>query len=392
MPSKSQAAKAADSKNTKNTVEFGGLQIPIWPGDKKNPLIPELGAEIWYPEQQMKAIATALLGNISCLLVGETGTGKTSLIRQIAFLRKQPYIRVNLNGYTSPDELVGSKSARDGSTFFEDGVIIQAMRTGAVLVVDELNAATPDCMFIFHALLDDERKITLPTGEVVKPHPEFRFFATMNPDYEGTKSINRAFLDRFGVIIVETLAPDLEEKYLINNGASQVDANNMVLFANAYRAAYRDQKTMTFCSTRTLLQWNDLVKQGFTLEQAFLFAVLGKSRAEEKTAMIDVFSAQVKKSLELGKEGDKLVIVKKSELEQAEKTVNDAVSRAREADAERDKSMAAGLVELKARKRLKKERDQLKKTLQEVTGKLEGFTQLKSVLKKLRAEGIISEV
>ena len=108
--------------------------------------------------------------------------------------------------------------------------------------------------------------------------------------------------------------------------------------------------------------------------------------------MIDVFSAQVKKSLELGKEGDKLVIVKKSELEQAEKTVNDAVSRAREADAERDKSMAAGLVELKARKRLKKERDQLKKTLQEVTGKLEGFTQLKSVLKKLRAEGIISEV
>lgn len=258
-------------------VDFGGIDIPMWSGDKKHPLIPELEADIWYPSEQVKAIATAVKENIACLLVGETGTGKTSIIRQIAYLRKQPYVRINLTGYTSPDELIGSKSAQNGSTYFEEGVMIKAMRDGAILVMDEINATPPDCLFALHSLLDDERKVTLPNGVVVHPHPEFRFFATMNPDYEGTKSVNKALTDRFGIILnVKHLDPNLEKDYLKKNGVQPDDAEIMVMFATKARKAYEERQTTMFVSTRTLLQWGALITKGLSLEEAFTVSVLNK--------------------------------------------------------------------------------------------------------------------
>ena len=278
-------------KKIVKSFEFGGIDVPLWAGkDKKHPNIPDFGADIWYEESHKQAIATAVKENIPCLLIGETGTGKTSVLRQMAFDRKQPYVRINLNGYTSPDELVGSKSAQNGSTYFEEGVMIKAMREGALMVFDEINATPPDCLFAIHSLLDDERKITLPTGTVVTPHPEFRFFATMNPDYEGTKSVNKALADRFGIVLdIKPLEPNEELKYLEKNGVAHTVATNMVAFAERARRAYREQTIPTFVSTRTLLQWAELIKKGMTVEDAFKFAILGKISHAFKASVNDLF-------------------------------------------------------------------------------------------------------
>lgn len=284
---------------TPQTLSFGGVELTSWDGDPKHPLIPELSADIWYEPQHMKAIATAVKENIACLLVGETGTGKTSVLRQLAFERKQPYVRINLTGYTSPDELIGSKSAQAGSTYFEEGVMIKAMREGALMVFDEINATPPDCLFAIHSLLDDERKVTLPNGVVVHPHPEFRFFATMNPDYEGTKSVNKALTDRFGIILdIKPLEPDKEQDYLVKQGIPRSDAATMVMFALKSRKAYTEKQISMFVSTRTLLQWGALVKKGMTLEEAFTVSTLNKlpHDADMRRAVNDIFSSIVKRN------------------------------------------------------------------------------------------------
>lgn len=290
-------AKKAVTKT--NLVDFGGIDIPMWTGDKKNPLIPQMNADIWYPEEHYLSIATAIKENIACLLVGETGTGKTSVLREVAYLRKQPYVRINLTGYTSPDELIGSKSAQNGSTYFEEGVMIKAMRDGAILVMDEINATPPDCLFALHSLLDDERKITLPNGVVVHPHPEFRFFATMNPDYEGTKSVNKALADRFGIILdIKPLEPDKEKQYLEKNGVPKEDAEIMVMFATKARKAYEEKQTTMFVSTRTLLQWGALIAKGLKLEQAFIVSVLNKLPHDQdmRRGINDTFFSVIKKN------------------------------------------------------------------------------------------------
>ena len=63
----------------------------------------------------------------------------------------------------------------------------------------------PEILFVLHSLLDDDRYIVLAekNGEIVKPHKNFRLFASMNPSgsYTGTKELNKAFLSRFPIIL-----------------------------------------------------------------------------------------------------------------------------------------------------------------------------------------------
>lgn len=143
---------------------------------------------------------------LNILLIGETGTGKTHCLRHLASEMEMPYMRVNLNGGTTPEDLVGQWiPKREGSGFeWCDGVLTKMVRFGGLFVCDEINAATAEILFILHALLDDERKVVLvqKDGEVLRAHKDFVFAATMNPTgYEGTKPLNLALFDRFDVVI-----------------------------------------------------------------------------------------------------------------------------------------------------------------------------------------------
>jgi midasin (ATPase involved in ribosome maturation) len=185
----------ATPKATVATFSFGGLNLEI--KNQENGYVPDATPNIIMPKEQERAVALAVKNNLPILLQGEAGTGKTSIARYVAHKSQQGFTRINMHGYATPDELIGSKSVKDGATYYEYGVLTRAMIEGHITVLDEINATPPDCLFILHGLLDDDKRITLPTGDIVRPHKDFRFFATMNPDYEGTKSLNRALIDRF---------------------------------------------------------------------------------------------------------------------------------------------------------------------------------------------------
>lgn len=76
-----------------------------------------------------------------------------------------------------------------------EGVLIDAMRKGYWIILDELNLAPTDVLEALNRLLDDNRELFIAeTQEVVKAHPRFMLFATQNPPglYGGRKvsSIN----------------------------------------------------------------------------------------------------------------------------------------------------------------------------------------------------------
>lgn len=73
---------------------------------------------------------------------------------------------------------------------FPEGVLIDAMRKGYWIILDELNLAPTDVLEALNRLLDDNRELFIPeTQEVVKAHPRFMLFATQNPPglYGGRK-------------------------------------------------------------------------------------------------------------------------------------------------------------------------------------------------------------
>ncbi len=166
-------------------------------------------------EDILEDIKYAVEKNLPTLLIGETGIGKTSLIRYVAQQNKKEYRRLNLNGQTTIDEFVGKTLLNKDGTFWQDGVLTDAMKKGHWLILDDFNAALPEILFVLHSLLDDDQYIVLSekNGEIVRPHKDFRIFASMNPSgrYTGTKELNKAFLSRFPMILaIDFPQPDTE--------------------------------------------------------------------------------------------------------------------------------------------------------------------------------------
>lgn len=274
------------------TIKYGNIRIPTINSEDK--LVPKKAIKINLNEHDKMAIGIAVRDNLPALLQGQTGTGKTSIIRHLAYLRKQAYVRVNMTGFTTPDDLIGSKSIKGNDTYFEYGIISDAMLRGAILVLDEINATTPDCLFILHGLLDEDRRVALPNGDLITPHPDFRVFATCNPDYEGTRSMNKAFLDRFPIILHIQHLP-VEEEIALLIERTKVDlqiAKDLVTMATMARTEYLNNKLTMFVSTRTLLHTANLVSHGVDFKTAYKLTVMRKTNnLDEQKVVLDFFLA-----------------------------------------------------------------------------------------------------
>ncbi|NXE72930.1 MDN1 protein, partial [Cochlearius cochlearius] len=150
----------------------------------------------------LKDIArVASAGTHPVLIQGETSVGKTSLIRWLAAATGNHCVRINNHEHTDIQEYIGCyTSDASGKLVFKEGVLIDAMRKGYWIVLDELNLAPTDVLEALNRLLDDNRELFITeTQEVVKAHPRFMLFATQNPPglYGGRKVLSRAFRNRF---------------------------------------------------------------------------------------------------------------------------------------------------------------------------------------------------
>lgn len=244
-------------------------------------------------EQNLKLIDIAHKANKPALLIGETGTGKTSMVQFKAQETKNKVIRFNLTGETTVDEFVGKMIFKNQETIWQDGILLQAMKTGSWLIVDEINAALPEILFILHSLLDDDKQITVSNnkGEQIKPHKNFRFFATMNPveEYSGTKDLNKAFLSRFPIVI-HTHYPDNQTEIEILKTKTKIVndyATKIVLLGNELRKLKQENKLFYTCSTRDLIHWAEL-SEYLDLDEAFTYTILNKAQSE-KQVVIDSF-------------------------------------------------------------------------------------------------------
>lgn len=243
------------------------------------------------PDNLMQTCAKAIESNMPVLLVGETGTGKTTLVRELAEKQNKVCHRFSLNGSTTVEEIVGFKTIKGGSVQFQDGLLIDAMKKGDWVVFDEINAALPEVLFCLHSLLDDDRKVTIleDEGRVVRPHADFRFFATMNPTrtYAGTKEMSKAMLSRFGVVLhVEQLPPNIEQQILEDIGAKSNDAARLVHIARKIREMHSKEEVGMVCSMRELISCATLIQAGLTMGDVVEKCIISKEENDEERELL----------------------------------------------------------------------------------------------------------
>ena len=156
------------------------------------------------------------------ILEGPTSAGKTSTVQYLANVTHNKVIRINNHMHTDIQEYLGSyvpsQAEQDGKLVFQEGVLVEAVRHGYWVILDELNLAPSEVLEALNRLLDDNRELHIvETQKTIKAHPNFRIFATQNPTegYGGRKELSEAFKNRFILIKVGDVPTDELQEILI---------------------------------------------------------------------------------------------------------------------------------------------------------------------------------
>lgn len=199
-------------------------------------------------------------------ITGPTGNGKSTMIEQVCAQQKRAMIRVNMNAMTDEEQLIGSKTLVDGNIEIVEGPVLIAMRTGAILLIDECDSMTAAASFCLFSVLEGKPFYFKLKNEIITPAPGFNIFATANTKgkgsddgrYIGTMVMNEAFLERFAVTF-EQEYPDakVERKIVLHlmekyNCVDDAFANTLVKWADAIRKTFEDGGVDELITTRRL--------------------------------------------------------------------------------------------------------------------------------------------
>ncbi len=273
------------------TAKFGKIKLPIQ--TTETPFVPQT---MPYKDHGkiLETLAYAVEGNIPVLLIGETGVGKTSAIRYLASKTGNSLRRVNANGSMTAEDFVGQLLVDERGTYWKDGVLVEAMRHGYWVVIDEINACSAEILFVLHSLLDDDRYIVLtdhPEREIVRPHPNFRIFATMNPPerYAGTKEINKALLSRFTITLNVPIPPPSIEYSTLSHADSlltESGVSKLKNFVEELRASYDKEELEVFVSPRDVAGIVRVAGHTGSMTEAVRMTIAPRgTKAEQKVIM-----------------------------------------------------------------------------------------------------------
>lgn len=241
------------------------------------------------------------------LITGPTGSGKSSLIKFCSALTGRPFIRVNMTGDTESSTLFGTMVVRGGATVWEDGPIAEAVRYGAVLLVDEWELMTPEISMGMQWLLEDDGCLYLKempgmsTDKLIKPHPDFRIVCGGNTvgqgddtgTHAGTNVQNTATIDRFQTTIVLSYLDKAHEMGILKKKFPKIAEaifDKMLGVASLVRQAQQQGNIALTMSPRTLINWARKIETWGEPRIAFTIAFLDKLRDTDRKVVTELYA------------------------------------------------------------------------------------------------------
>ena len=158
--------------------------------------------------REREVLAVALETGRHVVIEGPPGTGKSTLLRDIARQAGRDVVFVEGNAELTPARLIGQYDPAQVlaggyvPASFSDGPLLRAMRTGALLYVEEFNRVPEETLNVLITVLT-ESEITVPRLGTVRAGEGFRLVTAMNPfDAIGTARVSQAIADRICRVVL----------------------------------------------------------------------------------------------------------------------------------------------------------------------------------------------
>lgn len=226
--------------------------------------------------KEIEVFQQSYLNKIPFLLKGPTGTGKSRFIEYMAHQLDKQLITVSCHEETSSTDLIGRYIIKGAETIWLDGPLTTALKTGAILYLDEIAEARPDVIVAIHSLTDHRRELFIDKlGQTVKAHEDFMLVASFNPGYQrGFKELKPSTRQRFVALSFDYPDANSEADILVNEtNISTSDAKKLVNIATKIRNLTELGLTETV-STRLLVDAAKLIHTGLPKRLAVHVAVV----------------------------------------------------------------------------------------------------------------------
>ncbi|MHA1410644.1 MAG: AAA family ATPase [Candidatus Odinarchaeia archaeon] len=227
------------------------------------------------------------------LFIGYKGTGKTLSFAHVAKELNIPIIQADLSENTKRGDLIGRFILKGSEVVYQLGIlptaILIANKTGrAILVLEELNALTPQMQKILNQLLDWRGAVHAPEiGRIfrLKKNARLLIGATSNPsNYGGVFEINEDLRSRFATLWFNYPAKEDELKILEAYGSKDKKLNELLIrLAVETRKAVNRNEVEYALSPRDLVRFTQIASlyskkfsKEDSLKKALEIVVLGK--------------------------------------------------------------------------------------------------------------------
>ena len=239
---------------------------------------------------ELELFTAAYNQHMPVLLKGPTGCGKTRFVEYMAWKLGRPLsvmkdskgqeveqgeVRVPLvtiacHEDLTASDLVGRYLLDAQGTRWIDGPMTRAVKTGAILYLDEVVEARKDTTVLIHPLTDHRRILPVEkTGSIIEADDRFLLCISYNPGYQSAlKDLKHSTRQRFMSIEFTYPPPDIEAEIIERESGCSVEQSQALAKLGEKIRNLQEHGLQEGASTRLLIYAGRLMVEGIAARRA----------------------------------------------------------------------------------------------------------------------------